>query len=148
MSTRLLSHVVMAVVLLSCAALAGPSSLMAQNNPPGDRQDDGKGGGEPPLMVPDSAQAVKIVDELASELLLTNKQKEAVLEVHLAHFKEVKKLMDLNSNDRKSQRDKIEVLRKHLHSEMKELLSKKQYKEFEDYLKKQDPRPERPQRGR
>ena len=136
------------IVLMLSVVLGSPSGLMSQNKQPGDRRDNGPGGGVPPLAFPDSAQTVKIVDELASELSLTDKQKDAVLEIHLAHFKEAKKLMDQTKSDRKSHRDKMEALRKDFHSEIKKLLSDEQYKKFENYMKKHDHRPERPQRSR
>lgn len=102
----------------------------------------------PQLLIPDSAQTVKLVDELASELSLSEDVKIEVLKLYLSHFSAVKNLEESSKDDQKSLRSKKDSLRKELQDEMKKLLSDEQYKKYKNYMKKQNPRPERPKRGR
>lgn len=91
-------------------------------------------------MVPDSAQTIEMVDELATALSLTEDEKEAVLELHFLHFAKVKELMEQTSGDRKSHREQMDALRSEFQKEIKALLNEEQFEKFEEFMKKRNPR--------
>ena len=106
----------------------------------GGRGGRGSNDGPPKPTIPDSAQIVEQVDELAVELSLTKDQKEAVLELHQEHFAEVEELLSNTDGDRDSHREQMDALRKEFQEDMKELLSDEQYEKFEESMKTRDRR--------
>ncbi|MGD9488170.1 MAG: hypothetical protein AB7W47_09115 [Calditrichaceae bacterium] len=97
-----------------------------------------------PPKLPDSEQIVKMVDELAEALTLTNEQKSAITDLYMAHFEDAKELMEENKGDRESQREAMEDLKKDFDNRVKELLNDDQIAKYEAYMK--DKKPDRPQR--
>ena len=106
----------------------------------GGRGGRGSNDGPPKPTIPDSAQIVEQVDELAAELSLTEDQKEAVLELHQEHFADVEESLSNTDGDRDSHREQMDALRKEFQEDMKELLSDEQYEKFEESMKTHDPR--------
>ncbi|MGD9899475.1 MAG: hypothetical protein AB7T22_10165 [Calditrichaceae bacterium] len=92
-----------------------------------------------PPALPDSAQIVKIVDELAEALTLTEEQKSAITDLHFTHFADAKELMEANKGDRESNRQAMEDLRKDFDNQIKELLNDDQIAKYEAYIKNRNP---------
>ena len=92
----------------------------------------------PPTM-PDSAQAVKLVDELAGELELTDVEKADVLDAHLTHFKKASELIKQKDGDRESQRRKMDALRNEFEGQMEALLGDKRFDQYREFMKKHNP---------
>ncbi len=97
-----------------------------------------------PPKLPDSEQIVKMVDELAEALTLTNEQNSAITDLYMAHFEDAKELMEENKGDRESQREAMEDLKKDFDNRVKELLNDDQIAKYEAYMK--DRKPDRQQR--
>ena len=85
-----------------------------------------RGGMQGPPPLPDSTQIVKMIDELAKEISLTDKQKTKVSELYFAHFEEAGELQEKYKADRESQREAMDELREDFDD---------QQKEFEVYIK-------------
>lgn len=99
-------------------------------------------------MQPDSTQIVKMVDELAKAVSLSEKQKEEVLKLHFEHFNDAKgmeKKGQQNNEDRRKAHDEI---REKIENKIKALLDNTQKEKFEEYLKKQNNRNRPPRQGR
>lgn len=118
-SYRLLS------LILGMLLIAG--NLLAQPPQRGGMQ------GPPPL--PDSTQIVKMVDELAKEISLTDKQKTKVSELYFAHFEEAGELQEKFKGDREGHREAMDDLRAEFDEQVKDLLTEDQAEEFEEYVK-------------
>ena len=92
-----------------------------------------------PPMMPDSAETVKLIDELAEELELTDAEKADVLEAPLAHFKKAGELMKQGDGDRESLRGKMDALRSEFEEQMEALLGDKRFDQFREFMKKHNP---------
>ncbi len=119
------------VLVLFIVTLCQP--VLAQDQPPMPP------GGRGPMM-PDSAQIVQMVDELAGKLTLSAEQKEKVLKIHQAHYAEMKKLRSDESMDREARREKMRGMRDKMSEQIKALLNADQLKIYDEYLKEQQSR--------
>ncbi len=137
-------------MLLICLAVTGTmlgqTSMAAQTGQPGGKRGQGPNDRVPPPEVPDSARAVEIVDSLTAVLSLTEAEQEAVLKLHMAHFAKAKALMAQAKDDRENHRNQMDALRADFLDDMKELLSKEQFEQFEGLMKKRDQRSGPPKR--
>lgn len=119
---------------------------IAQPNRGDNRRGHGPNDRPSPPAVPDSAETVKLIDEVAEALTLTEDEKDAVLDLHLAHFAEVREVMEQSKGDRENHRKQMDALRDEFQEEMKALLSDEKYEEYEEYMKSHNPRPGQPGR--
>lgn len=112
------------------------TNVSAQNRRPQERR-----------MAPDSTQIIKMVDNLAKELSLTDTQKAKIKELHLAQMEEMKANMESGKNDRKKMREEMEESRKELQEKVMELLTNEQKEKYIKLMEqRQNQRPPRPQR--
>ena len=107
-----------------------------------------RGGMQGPPPLPDSVQIVKMVDELATAISLSDEQKKQVSELHFAHFEEAKELMEENKSDRENHRQAMDDLRQEFDEQVKELLTEKQLKDFEKFIKNRPKQPGENRPGR
>lgn len=114
------------LILVSLAILF--SVTFAQAQPQGKQQ------GPPPL--PNDEQIEKMVNDLSSELDLSETQEKQVSEFYFAHFEEVEAVTD----DGKSRPDRevMEQMKKDFETDVKSVLTKDQQKEFDAYMKKKE----------
>ena len=94
-----------------------------------------------PPSPPDSAQIVKMVEELTVELNLNETQKTKISELHFDHFAEAKAQMDMDKGQHEKHRELMDSLRKQFEEQVQELLSDEQKRKFEEFLKTRGPRP-------
>ncbi len=97
---------------------------------------------QPPMpgrgsMMPDSAQIVQMVDELAGKLTLTAQQKAQVLKIHQAHYAGMAQLRTAENLDREARRDKMRAMRDKMTEQIKALLNAEQVKAYDQYLEEQ-----------
>ena len=97
-----------------------------------------------PLMLPDSTQIVKMVNDMANELSLTEIQKKEITNLHLSHFKEVHILMEKTKAEKIKNKEKMEILKKDFDEQIKVLLTDDQKEKFEKFLETHKP-PQRPE---
>jgi hypothetical protein len=88
--------------------------------------------GQGPPQIPDEGQIVKMVDELSSELSLSDGQKSKILVLYKSHFAEVKALMN---GGEKPSRDGMESLKNEFESDVKNLLTEEQQEAFDEFQK-------------
>lgn len=92
--------------------------------------------------IPDSAQIVRMVADLSTELSLTEDQIPMVSEAFFTHFDEVKAL---TNNGKRPDREAMEAVKKSFETEVEVILTKDQKKLFKDYMKKRQPKQRPPQ---
>ncbi|MBC8186494.1 hypothetical protein H8E88_35890 [candidate division KSB1 bacterium] len=88
-------------------------------------------------MPPDSTQIVKMVDELAKAVSLSEKQKEEVLKLHFEHFSHAKAEMGKGQRNHEAMRKAHDEMRAKFEKQIKAVLNEKQQAKFEKYLKQQ-----------
>ncbi len=93
--------------------------------------------GPPPL--PNDKQIEAMVDDLSKELSLTAEQEKKVSEKYFNHFDEVKIKMESGRPDRKV----METHKANFEKDVKTLLTKEQQEKYDNYLKKNQPKPRR-----
>jgi hypothetical protein len=108
------------------------SITLAQAQPGGQQRDQQ---GPPP--VPNEKQVEKMVTDLSKELSLDKTQEKQVSEIYKAHFEEVRENVEGN---KKPSRTEMEKLKSSFEKEVKAVLSKDQKKQFDAYMKKQQPK--------
>ena len=113
------------IVLLITAMFFLTSNLSAQQR---------QGKGSPPI--PDEAQINKMVDELSTELSLSEGQKTEILALYTDHFAEAK--VSMNSEERPS-REEMESLRTEFEDDVKSLLTDEQQDLYEEIIKSNKP---------
>lgn len=96
-----------------------------------------KGDGPQKPPVPNEKQVKKMVNELAEELELSDKQETEVLAVYQSHFNEVK---DKTSGKEKPKREEMDALKSSFQKEVKALLTEEQQSKYKKYMKKQEQR--------
>lgn len=97
-----------------------------------------------PPMLPDSAQIVKRVEHLAKDLSLTEQQKETILKLHFAHFKEVKSQKENHDAQREKMREEMEALKQKFEQEVESQLTDEQKAKFQEIKnEKRPPRKEK-----
>ena len=102
-----------------------------------------------PPAAPDSTQIIEMVDNLAEELSLTDAQKEKIKELHLNQLEEMKSTRESGGNDRQKMREEMEESRKELQEKVMQILNDDQKEKYTELMeKRQDQRPQRPQRQR
>jgi len=89
-----------------------------------------------PPMLPDSSQIVKMVDELAKAISLSEQQKEQVLKLHFEHFNQAKNMMEKEQKHHEEMRKAHDESREKFEKQIKALLNEKQQAEFDEFLKK------------
>jgi len=100
-----------------------------------------------PPMLPDSAQIVKRVEHLAKDLSLTEQQKETILKLHFAHFKEVKSQKENHDAQREKMREEMEALKQKFEQEVESQLTDEQKAKFQEIKnEKRPPRKEKPRK--
>ncbi len=99
-----------------------------------------------PPMLPDSAQIVRQVEHLALDLSLTKQQKENILKLHFAHFKEVKLQMGNHDAQREKMREEKEALKQIFEKEVESQLTDEQKVKFQEI--KNEKRPPRKEKMR
>ncbi|OFX88000.1 MAG: hypothetical protein A2X00_04315 [Bacteroidetes bacterium GWE2_32_14] len=92
-----------------------------------------------PQRIPDSTQIVKMTNNLAQELFLTDEQKAKITDLYLAHFKEVKKQLDEIERDKKRNREKMETYKSEFEEKIKSLLIDEQKVKFDNFQKTHRP---------
>jgi len=105
-------------------------NLLAQ--PPSDQH---------PPVLPDSTDILQMVDELATTLSLSREQKKVISELHFAHFKEVKELMENHKATRGKEREVMDRLIKEFEDQVTAMLTDAQKAEFEKFIKNRVPHP-------
>ena len=113
------------IVLLITAMFFITSSLSAQQR---------QGKGSPPI--PDEAQINKMVNELSTELSLSEGQKTEILALYTNHFAKAKASM--NSKEKPS-REEMESLRAEFEEGVKILLNDEQKDLFDEFVKNNKP---------
>jgi hypothetical protein len=99
-----------------------------------------------PPMLPDSAHIVKMVDRMAGELSLSDQQKATLMEMNLAHFKEVRGIVEQDRAARENTHEKLEVMRKQFERQMESVLNDQQKEQFKKFLEMhRPPREEHPE---
>lgn len=121
--SRILS-LVMGSVLIAGSLFAQPAQN--RNHPP---------------MLPDSSRIVQMVDELATNLSLTDKQKGDVSKICFAHFAEAEELMEEYKGDRENHREAMDDLRQEFEEQVKDFLTDEQKTKFEKSVKNNKPGP-------
>ena len=97
-------------------------------------------------MLPDSAQIVRRVEHLALDLSLTEQQKENILKLYLAHFKEVKSQKENHDAQREKMREEMEALKQKFEKEIESQLTDEQKAKFQEI--KNEKRPPRREKRR
>ena len=111
----------LSIALLITALFFLTSNLSAQQR---------QGQGPPPI--PDETQIIKMVDDLSSELSLSDGQKTEILALYQNHFAEVKSSM--NGGQRPS-RENMESLKEEFEDDVKSLLTEDQQEQFDEFMK-------------
>jgi hypothetical protein len=88
-----------------------------------------------PPMLPDSTQIVKMVNELAKAVPLSDQQKEKVLKIHFEHFNQVKVEMKNEQKHHDEIRKAHDEMRTKFEEQIKALLNEKQQAEFDKFIK-------------
>jgi len=109
------------IIIMISGILLLAIQLYAQDHR-GQRRPDGP----PPL--PDSAQVVQMVDQLAGDLSLSAEQKAEVLQLHHEHFAKAREMKD-------KQRGSMENSRKDFEDQVEALLTDEQKTQFRDINK-------------
>ncbi len=102
---------------------------------------------QPPPMLPDSDQILKMVDELSTELSLREDQHVNILELFKAHFNEVKASMG-NQKDQSGNREEMDRLRSDFENKVKNLVNDKQKAGFDEFMKNHGPQPQQQKQKR
>ena len=97
-----------------------------------------------PPMFPDSVHVVKMVDQMAEALSLSKEQKATITKMNLAHFKEMKTILDEARGDHEKTREKIEAMYEKFEGEMASTLNDQQKGQLKEFLEKHRP----PMKGR
>jgi hypothetical protein len=111
----------LSITLLIAAMFFLTTNLSAQK-----RQEQG------PPPIPNETQINKMVEDLSTELSLSEKQKAEFLSLYTDHFAEVKELI---KSQRKS-KEEMESKKAEFEDEIKNLLSDKQQDLFDDFMEK------------
>ncbi|RMF08186.1 MAG: hypothetical protein D6762_06160, partial [Candidatus Neomarinimicrobiota bacterium] len=96
----------------------------------------GRPQGPPPL--PDQTQITAMVNELSTDLSLSEEQQARILSLYKDHFQEVEAKL---SGSQRPDREEMEALRQAFESRVKAVLTKKQAKQFDNLMKRQHSRP-------
>jgi hypothetical protein len=91
-----------------------------------------QGGQQGPPALPTDSEIEKMVEGLASEILLSNEQESKVLELYKEHFQTIKS----KTKSRRPDRDEMEALKEDFEDEVNAVLTKDQQKLFSAYQKK------------
>ena len=86
-----------------------------------------------PPMLPDSTHVVKMVDQMAEELSLSNEQKATLVKMNLAHFKEVRGIVEQDRAAREKTHEKLEAMRKQFEGQMESVLDDQQKEQFKQF---------------
>jgi len=119
-------------------ALALVISIAGFSQRPGGPPSGGQQGAPP---IPNDEQIEKIVSALDKDLDLTDEQETKILDIYIAHYKEVKKE---TSGNARPNREKMNTLKDNMDEQVEAVLTKKQYKSYKKLTKRQQP--QRPQR--
>lgn len=111
----------LSIVLLITAFFFLISNLSAQQR---------KGQGPPPI--PNETQIIKMVDDLSSQLLLSDDQKTEILALYQNYFAEVKSSMN---GEQRPSREKMESLKEEFEDDVKSLLTDVQQDAFDEFQK-------------
>lgn len=114
------------IALLITAMFFLTSNLSAQQ-----RQGQGQEQGPPPI--PSETQINKMVEDLSTELSLSDGQKTEILSLYTDHFAEVKSSM--RSGQRPS-REEMQSLKKEFEDQVKSQLNENQQDLFDEFVKK------------
>lgn len=98
--------------------------------------------GPPPI--PDSAQIVRMVTRLKSELNLSVQQTQQLNKLFHDHFKEVRKKVEAQKTNQEKTREEMDKLRSSFENEIKNILNPDQQKKFAEFQKKHRPGPGAP----
>lgn len=93
----------------------------------------------PPQGGPDSAQVANMVDRMAYRLNLTDEQKQKILELDMAHFKQVETMRKEMMNERQKQRAEMDKLRQDFRDQVKSQLTEEQQKEYDEIMSNRRP---------
>ncbi len=113
-------------------ALIFSTTAFAQQR--GGQRGGGQGGQQGPPAAPSTEEIVKMVDDLSSEILLSEEQKTEVLTLYKKHFKEI----ESKTSDGRPDRDEMEALKEDFEDDVKAVLTKDQQKLFTAYQKKNE----------
>ena len=98
-----------------------------------------RGGQQGPPPIPSAKQIKKMINELTTEISLSEPQELEVLELYTNHFKEIKDKIKSGRPDR----DEMQSIRKNFEDDVKEVLSEDQQELYTRYLNNN-----RPKKGR
>ncbi len=98
----------------------------------------------PPKMLPDSSQIVKMINDLPQKLDLSADQKEEVLSLHLAHFKEAKEMMEKGKKEHEKHRSEMEALKNDFENQLVSLFNDDQKALFEKFMQERGHGKKRP----
>ena len=112
------------IALLITAMFFLTSNLSAQ-------QRQGQEQGPPPI--PNKTQIDKMVEDLSTELSLSDDQKTEILSLYTDHFAEVKSSM---SSGQRPSREEMQSLKKEFEDQVKSQLNEEQQDLFDEFMKK------------
>lgn len=101
-------------------------------------------GSHHPPMLPDSTHVVQMVDQMATELSLSNEQKGTLVKMNLEHFKKVRAVVAKDKAEREATHEKLEAMRKQLEDQMASVMNDNQKEQLKKFLKEHRP----PKEGR
>ena len=99
-----------------------------------------------PPKPPSATEVNKMVDELSTNLSLSEAQKQKVSDLFTAHFNEARESM--NNNERNVSREEMEKKRRNFEEQIKSLLNDEQKTEFDKFMKSRGPQPNQQQQKR
>ena len=116
------------IILLLTSMILLSSNLLAQQRQ-GGQQREGKGGPQ----MPSETQINEMVEELSTELSLSDDQKTEIIVLYTDHFAEAKASM---SSGQRPSREEMESLRSDFEDEVKSLLTDEQKTLFDEFNEK------------
>lgn len=107
-----------------------------------------QGGGPPPPKPPTEAEIMAQVNELSTQLSLSNSQRSHLTDLFTAHFKELRQEMEKGQKAHEIQRQTMDARRAEFEKQIKAILTGDQIKAFEAFEKEhRPPQPQQPQRS-
>lgn len=89
-----------------------------------------------PKPLPDATQIIEMVDELATEISLTEKQKSQVVVAYNNHYKKIKVFKEISKKlESEQKREEMKKLKKELETNLQTILTKEQLKKYKTFNK-------------
>ena len=91
-------------------------------------------------ILPDDEQIIRMVDDMANQLSLTELQKEEILTLHKEHFQKLKQMFKEEKTNRKKTKEEHERLKVELEKDVESLLNDVQKTKYKEFVKKLEAR--------